>query len=496
MKEVLNINLGQCGIQIAGTFWEDFLKSLNPKGDQPRISTEAAQSFFTSPDNVDIFNDEDENETVPIDALAARCILIDAETGTISEILQRKHINRIDSKNIICGTEATGGNWTTAYYEYGSHYHHAIEERILKQMESSESGLEYVNVTFAIASGTGSGLGSYLLEMLNDDYPKVRRNSCIITQDGVAAVSPYNATLGLRSINEMSHLVTIFSNDALLNQTAQSTPQILRGNTKTEKNQEAGFKSINALISRHLREFGMATVSKRFPCFNINAVINAVTPFRSLNLTCPAMVPEQFVNNGDTMEALTTELLKPLNRLSPVPMTSKGRPIAMAIQGEFDSASLKYIKRLKLKQNMVGWMRDNVKLSIPSSFASERSSVDKGMHAIVNDSAISLFLNTSTSNFDSLYSKKAFLHHFTKLLDQEELIDARDHVATLQGYYDEIYTSSVPPKELLNPESLSSIGASLTDKRNTEYTDIWTTLPSSIDTAKPYWWELNGSPIV
>ncbi|KAK1936347.1 putative tubulin [Babesia divergens] len=497
MKEVLNINLGQCGIQVAGLFWETFSNALKLSDGTRRAILEEAQCFFWQSNKEAPFEDDGfVDSSTFVSGLRSRCILVDTEVGTVSEILQRKHLNNIDNTNIVCGTEATGGNWSTAYYDYGPQYHDALEELLIKNAEHIDECFQYFNLTFAISGGAGSGLGSYMLDLLKDEYPKVYRICNVITQDTVAAVSPYNTVLCLQHLNDMGNITNLFSNEALLQQAVQSTAPILRESKKSDSN-DSGFNNINALIVEHLKEFGLATISKRTPGFNMNSVVNTLTPLPSLNLMCPAAVPKQLITKGATTEALLNELMRPSNRICPVPLKQKAFPIAMAIDGDFDTSSFKYVKRLKLKHNMVGWMRDGIKLSIPGAFAECNGGPhEKGVYAIVNDCGISSFLRNSLSNFDRLYSKKAFLHHFSQLLDPDEFSNARYHVDQLRSDYDEIYTSTMPPHRLLDEASLTSIGVKLNRLKNEQYTDIWNTTPPVISSDKPNWWELNGAPLV
>ena len=58
----------------------------------------------------------------------------------------------------------------------------------------------------SIAGGTGSGLGSYLLERMNDRYPKKLIQTYSVfpdTQGGdVVVVNPYNSLLAMRRLTQ------------------------------------------------------------------------------------------------------------------------------------------------------------------------------------------------------------------------------------------------------------------------------------------------------
>jgi tubulin gamma len=58
----------------------------------------------------------------------------------------------------------------------------------------------------SIAGGTGSGLGSYMLERLNDRFPKKLMQTYSVFPDtqnaGDVVVQPYNSMLSMRRLTE------------------------------------------------------------------------------------------------------------------------------------------------------------------------------------------------------------------------------------------------------------------------------------------------------
>jgi len=63
-----------------------------------------------------------------------------------------------------------GNNWGKGYDE-GEKCQDEILDMIDREADGSDS-LEGFVMTHSVAGGTGSGLGSFLLEALNDRYPK------------------------------------------------------------------------------------------------------------------------------------------------------------------------------------------------------------------------------------------------------------------------------------------------------------------------------------
>lgn len=70
----------------------------------------------------------------------------------------------------------------------------------------------------SIAGGTGSGLGSYLLERLNDRYPKKLIQTYSVFPDssaGDVVVHPYNSLLTLKRLTQHADAVVVLDNQAL-----------------------------------------------------------------------------------------------------------------------------------------------------------------------------------------------------------------------------------------------------------------------------------------
>ena len=69
----------------------------------------------------------------------------------------------------------------------------------------------------SIAGGTGSGLGSFLLERLNDRFPKKIIQTYSVFPDtqsvGDVVVQPYNSILAMRRLTENADSVVCFTSN-------------------------------------------------------------------------------------------------------------------------------------------------------------------------------------------------------------------------------------------------------------------------------------------
>jgi tubulin gamma len=94
----------------------------------------------------------------------------------------------------------------------------------------------------SIAGGTGSGLGSFMLERLNDRFPKKIIQTYSVfpdtTNSGDVVVHPYNSILSMRRLTQNADSVVVLDNGALSHIAADRLHV-----------QEPSFQQTNQLVS-------------------------------------------------------------------------------------------------------------------------------------------------------------------------------------------------------------------------------------------------------
>lgn len=90
----------------------------------------------------------------------------------INNIKNGKYKNLYNPENFFVAKEGggAGNNWAAGYCE-GEKYYEDIIDMIDREADGSDS-LEGFVMTHSTAGGTGSGFGLFLLERLNDRFPK------------------------------------------------------------------------------------------------------------------------------------------------------------------------------------------------------------------------------------------------------------------------------------------------------------------------------------
>ena len=100
-------------------------------------------------------------------------------------------------------------------YEEGEKVQDEILDMIDREADGSDS-LEGFVMTHSIAGGTGSGLGSYLLEALNDRFPKkLIQTYSVFPNDNDVVIQPYNCVLTMKRLTLNADAVVVIDNCAL-----------------------------------------------------------------------------------------------------------------------------------------------------------------------------------------------------------------------------------------------------------------------------------------
>lgn len=96
------------------------------------------------------------------------------EDGVVSKIKRGNLKFLYDETCIITNYPGSGNNWAEGYYCHGPNYADTIMNVISRSIEKCDS-LHAFMIMFSAGGGTGSGLGSYILKLLADNYPLIER---------------------------------------------------------------------------------------------------------------------------------------------------------------------------------------------------------------------------------------------------------------------------------------------------------------------------------
>lgn len=200
-----------------------------------------------------------------VGALRARAVLIDMEEGVVAETLRDSVFGELfDSNHLVTDVSGAGNNWAHGYAAYGRQYGDAICEACRSAIEKCSSPQAFL-ILQSVGGGTGSGLGSAVLERLADEFPSLCRLSVPVypSGDDDVVTSPYNAVLATRKLAQTANCVIPLENDALLDACARvASMQRAAAQSRDSRTQSAshnrlrerkrGFDEINDVAAQFL----------------------------------------------------------------------------------------------------------------------------------------------------------------------------------------------------------------------------------------------------
>ncbi|CAN0289439.1 unnamed protein product, partial [Laminaria digitata] len=209
MRECISIHIGQAGIQTGNACWELYCleHGIQPDGQMPSDKTIGGgdDAFNT------FFSETGAGKHVP------RAVLVDLEPTVCDEVRTGTYRQLYHPEQIISGKEDAANNSAPGHYTICKEIVDLVLDRIRKLADNC-TGLQGFLVFHATGGGTGSGLGSLLLERLSVDYGRKSKLSFAITpapQVATAVVEPYNSVLSTHALLAHTACTFCLDNDAL-----------------------------------------------------------------------------------------------------------------------------------------------------------------------------------------------------------------------------------------------------------------------------------------
>uniref|UniRef100_A0A673GT15 Tubulin/FtsZ GTPase domain-containing protein n=1 Tax=Sinocyclocheilus rhinocerous TaxID=307959 RepID=A0A673GT15_9TELE len=212
MTQSIVVQVGQCGNQVGCRFWDLVLRE-HAHVNQMGVYDEALSSFFR---NVDQRRGA-VSTGGRITALKARAVLVDMEEGVLGEILQGPLRSLFSSTQLISDVSGSGNNWAVGHHTYGLVYREQIVDQVRKAAEHCDC-LQCFFLIHSMGGGTGSGLGTFVLKLLEDEFPEVCRivTSVYPTAEDDVITSPYNSVLAMKELTEHADCVLPVDNQSLV----------------------------------------------------------------------------------------------------------------------------------------------------------------------------------------------------------------------------------------------------------------------------------------
>ncbi|XP_055907739.1 tubulin alpha chain-like isoform X2 [Eupeodes corollae] len=432
MGEIIQIHVGQAGVQIANACWELYCLEHGIKADGTLCDECPCDITFTN-----FFDFKTPNKVVP------RAILVDSEPTVIDQVRTGAYGCLYSPLSLITGKEDSGSNFARGYYTMGAELIDITMEAIRNTAESC-SNLRGFLIFRSIGGGTGSGLGNLIAEHLLELYEKIAKVEFIIFPSPSLSpliVEPYNALLATHLGMDSMECSCILDNEALYDICSKKL------NINAPK-----YKNLNRIIGQTASNF---TTSQRFSGssnVSFSEFQTNLVPYPRIHFPVVSYAP--FIpGTGSGFTRLTTEQItmacfEPSNQLVRCnPIEGKYMTSVLLYRGYTpDSDINSSIMRLKSTGSIrfVDWSPTGFKVGTNSE---PPYSVPGGGLGNTNKSLVVLSNNTSIrrtwcrliDKYDQLYRRKAFIHHYlAEGLEEASLAEASEDICTLIYDYKEV----------------------------------------------------------
>ncbi|TBU00996.1 gamma chain of tubulin [Hamiltosporidium magnivora] len=443
MREIITIQVGQCGNQIGHEFWKKISNEHKIDLDDNECNDKKSTFFYQS----------DSGRYIP------RCVLIDLEPRVVNSLTESALFNH---ENIYLSNAGggAGNNWAHGYSS-GNKSKSTVLDIIQREAENSDS-FESFLLFHSTAGGTGSGFGSLLLEELKDNFPKKNLSTYSIfpNQDegSDVVVQPYNTVLTMERLIKHSNMSILMENGSLQRAMGESimdrhSEKRMSSSFQESKIDESvknntpflfsSFSHINTLIATVISE---STSTLRFPTYlysDHRSIINTLCPLPSLNFVIPSFTP--FIVEDYFKISRKTSCLDVMSRL----LMEKYRMIGT--NGSIISSLniLSNVCPLEVQRGFIRVMERNsvnfVPWKIPGyhvviSGQNKKNICGLGLN---NITGIASYFRKITNQYDKLRKKNAFIDIYRKFNEDLNIFDqARETVENAIQEYEKSELSS------------------------------------------------------
>jgi tubulin gamma len=304
-----------------------------------------------------------------------------------------------------------------------------------------------LHVGVCSAGGTGSGMGSYILEKINDRFPKklIQTYSVFPNQEETSdvVVQPYNSVLTLKRLTLNADSVVVLDN-AALNRIATDRLHI----------SSPTYSQTNALVSTVM---AAGTTTLRYPGYMNNDLIGLVSsliPTPRCHFLMTGYTPLALDDHvQSTRKTTVLDVMRRLLQSKNIMVSCNLRrgcymSVLDIIQGEADPSAvhkaLQRIRQRKLAQ-FIPWGPASIQVALSrrSPFAPSHHRVTGCMMA--NHTGIHAMVGRLLHSYNNLRKANTFMHHFRKeAIFADSLEEFDDSAETVRQLVDEYKAAETP----------------------------------------------------